>query len=558
MSSQSSHSSPQQTLRNLSQHLYSLLGPHSSDKLCLLNEKTKKLSQDSSKTQYSALENHFLITNDGATLLSTLPLCGPVNDTIILLSQIQDELIGDGTTSVVLLCDAIMHEMKQMASLLKVEQCQRKLFVKMQELTWKLAQTMISDVQEEFDTVRHIPIILNTCLSSKIVHGTVIEKLLEDLFSHSDGPTIQSRNQMKVMSRIGKSMEHSYTFRGAFIERVWPSRIRRRGFVQPSAKASMAQSSTSSHDTDPPPTFNPDGSISNARVLVCRLEILASFRVVGASLNAFSAEQGFDMMHFESQQTINIVHRIIDSGANVVFQSGRVSSEAKQLMEQHGIVVVDGCQIREINEIAQSCGSRVVRHISANPSTSIPLGLVKRIGPHALHDEQLIKVEADNTYCVVLQAPTFSMAAEVERSLHDALCIVFKSLESGAVVPGAGALYIELSHRLRNHALSQAKDEILIAEAMARALENIPAILARNAGISVVDTLNTLREDHRNAKWFSALVNGKCGSDGRLAMEPSSLFLNVLRGAMRCASILMFEELRPNEDRVNVRDLGLM
>ena len=44
------------------------------------------------------------------------------------------------------------------------------------------------------------------------------------------------------------------------------------------------------------------------------------------------------------------------------------------------------------------------------------------------------------------------MLDEMERSMHDALCVIKRTLESGSVVPGGGAVETALSIYLENFA----------------------------------------------------------------------------------------------------------
>lgn len=44
------------------------------------------------------------------------------------------------------------------------------------------------------------------------------------------------------------------------------------------------------------------------------------------------------------------------------------------------------------------------------------------------------------------------MTDEIERSIHDALCVLKRTLESGKIVPGGGAVEIALGIHLENFA----------------------------------------------------------------------------------------------------------
>lgn len=49
-----------------------------------------------------------IVTNDGATILSRIEVKHPAAKVLVELAQTQDESVGDGTTSVVILASEIM------------------------------------------------------------------------------------------------------------------------------------------------------------------------------------------------------------------------------------------------------------------------------------------------------------------------------------------------------------------------------------------------------------------------------------------------------------------
>jgi chaperonin GroEL (HSP60 family) len=76
--------------------------------------------------------------------------------------------------------------------------------------------------------------------------------------------------------------------------------------------------------------------------------------------------------------------------------------------------------------------------------------------------------------------------------LGDVIC----SLKYGLVVPGGGAVEIELAKRLREFSQGLPGREQLAVEEFASALEFIPATLAENAGIDPIDILTELKSRH--------------------------------------------------------------
>ncbi len=87
---------------------------------------------------------------------------------------------------------------------------------------------------------------------------------------------------------------------------------------------------------------------------------------------------------------------------------------------------------------------------------------------------------------------------EVERSVHDALCIVRCIVKNKGVLGGGGAIEIELSRKLEEYALSLDKGTVSMAiKGFAEALEIIPFTLAENCGLKPLNVVTELRNKHR-------------------------------------------------------------
>ncbi|GBE77381.1 T-complex protein 1 subunit delta [Sparassis crispa] len=85
---------------------------------------------------------------------------------------------------------------------------------------------------------------------------------------------------------------------------------------------------------------------------------------------------------------------------------------------------------------------------------------------------------------------------EVERSLHDALCVMRCLVKKRALIPGGGAPEVHVSQLLRSYARSLKGVESYCFQAYAEALEVIPLTLAENAGLNAITILTELRNRH--------------------------------------------------------------
>ena len=92
------------------------------------------------------------------------------------------------------------------------------------------------------------------------------------------------------------------------------------------------------------------------------------------------------------------------------------------------------------------------------------------------------------------------MLDEIDRSVHDALCIVKRTLESGNVVAGGGAVEAALSIYLENMATTLGSLEQLAIAEFAQALLVIPKVLTVNAAKDSTELVAKLRAIHHEAQ----------------------------------------------------------
>merc|ERR1719327_1036353 len=104
--------------------------------------------------------------------------------------------------------------------------------------------------------------------------------------------------------------------------------------------------------------------------------------------------------------------------------------------------------------------------------------------------------KATKAATILLRGANEFMLEEADRSVHDALCAVSRTLESNSVVPGGGAVEVGLSLHLEEHARKfDSYEQWAIAE-FAEALLTIPKTLASNAALDAIDLLAAMRARH--------------------------------------------------------------
>jgi T-complex protein 1 subunit alpha len=97
---------------------------------------------------------------------------------------------------------------------------------------------------------------------------------------------------------------------------------------------------------------------------------------------------------------------------------------------------------------------------------------------------------------IVLRGANEFMLDEMDRSLHDSLCVIKRMLESNSLVAGGGAVEVALSIYLEGVATTLSSREQLAVAQFAEALLVIPRTLTINAAHDATDLVAKLRAHH--------------------------------------------------------------
>merc|ERR1719476_307561 len=159
---------------------------------------------------------------------------------------------------------------------------------------------------------------------------------------------------------------------------------------------------------------------------------------------------------------------------------------------------------------------------------------------------------------ILLRGANEFMLDEADRSVHDALCAVSRTLEANSIVPGGGAVEVAVSLHLEDHARTFESYEQWAISEFAEALLTIPKTLAQNAALDAVDLLATLRVRHHAAqksdadqkkkdyKWYGLdlTAGGVRNSVAAGVLEPMVSKLKSLKFATEAAiTILRIDDL---------------
>jgi T-complex protein 1 subunit delta len=109
------------------------------------------------------------------------------------------------------------------------------------------------------------------------------------------------------------------------------------------------------------------------------------------------------------------------------------------------------------------------------------------------------------TLSLFLRASNQLVLDECDRSIHDALCVVRALIKNRSIIPGGGAVEIEIAQKLDAYAATIQGIDSIILSAYAASLEVIPSTLAENCGLNPILTVTELRNRHKKGEMRAAL-----------------------------------------------------
>jgi T-complex protein 1 subunit alpha len=199
--------------------------------------------------------------------------------------------------------------------------------------------------------------------------------------------------------------------------------------------------------------------------------------------------------------------KIISAGANVVLCSRGIDDFALKYFVEAGVIAIRRVKKGDLRRIAQNSGAKIVVSLADDESSEsfdpenlgeCELVEEKRVGDWEYMFFTGMKLQRAST--IIVRGANEFFLDEIERSIHDSLCVVKRVLESNSVVAGGGAVEVALSVYLDDFARTLGSREQLAIAEFSEALLVIPKILAINAAKDATDLISKLRVFHNAAQ----------------------------------------------------------
>jgi archaeal chaperonin len=403
------------------------------------------------------------ITNDGATVLERMAFDDPFGTMTAHVGFAQKSEVGDGTTTAIIIAGELIRGVRALLDEGIHPTSIVSGFRAASSLACEQSETMATSVENEEDPLLEQAIASTLAGTVSGAEGRTIAELLVYAFRQvGDRRGRDLTERIAVASRPGRRIGESEIRSGAVVE-----------------KTPIVE--------DVPVEFD-DASIL---LVDAPLEVDDSESDFVAEASDPNRYQRF--VERDSRVRRRIVDRIVESGADVVFCQKRVDDEIAQLLAEEGVPITRFTPKPDIEFLARLLDVQIVSDPKAKPWNETGRADVRYSG-----DQNTFYIERTDAPAVtlILRGTTKTVSDELERAVTDAIGLGARLLSDGQVVPGAGAIEMELAKNVRKSAVQRSGREQLAMETFADTLEQIPYVLAKNAGVDPLRALTELRSAH--------------------------------------------------------------
>ncbi|XP_037942661.1 T-complex protein 1 subunit eta [Teleopsis dalmanni] len=457
------------------------------------------------------------ISNDGATIMKLLEIVHPAAKTLVDIAKSQDAEVGDGTTSVVLLAGEILKQVKPFVE----EGVHPRVIIKAIRKAVLLCINKINEmaVRIEKQSKEEQRSLLEKCaataMSSKLIHQQ------KDFFSKMVVDAVLSLGELLPLNMIGikkisgGSLEESQLVSGVAFKKTFTY-----------AGFEMAPK-----------------SYKNCKIALLNIELELKAERDNAEVRVDNVKEYQKVVDVEWQILYNKLAKIHESGANVVLSKLPIGDVATQYFADRNMFCAGRVPEDDLKRTMKACGGAVMT--TANDIKPSVLGQCEYFEERQIGGERFNIFQGcpqAQTCTMILRGGAEQFLEETERSLHDAIMIVRRTIKHDSVVAGGGAIEMELSKILRDYSRTIAGKEQLLIAAIAKSLEVIPRQLCDNAGFDATNILNKLRQKHaKDGQWFGVDITKEDIVDNyeNCVWEPSIIKINALTAAAEAACMIL-------------------
>ncbi len=457
-----------------------------------------------------------IITNDGVTILKEIDVEHPAAKMVIEIAKAQDNEVGDGTTTAVVLAGELLKRAEELLD----QEIHPAIIANGYRYAADKAIEILNEIaipvsKDDDETLKKIAATAMTGKGAEVALEKLAEiavKAVKMVAEEVNGEVKVDTDNVKIEKRQGGSVEDTELIDGIVLDKevVHPGMPKR---------------------------------IENAKILLLDAALEVKETEIDAKIRITDPEKLQRFIEQEEAMLKEMVDKISNAGANVVFCQKGIDDLAQYYLAKAGILAVRRVKKSDMEKLSKATGAKILTDLrDVKPED---LGEAQLVEERKVGDEKMVFITGcknPKAVTILVRGGTEHVVEEVARGIEDAVRVVACALEDGKVVAGAGAPEIEVSLKLREWAPSLGGREQLAVEAFATALEIIPRTLAENAGIDPIDVLVELKAAHEKGNKYAGVdvETGKVvDMKERGVFEPLRVKTHAIRSATEVAVMLL-------------------
>jgi len=418
-----------------------------------------------------------VITNDGATILEEIAVQHPGAKMVIEVAKTQDEMVGDGTTTAVIIVGALMERAEELLEqgihATVIAEGYRMGMDKALEITNKLS------LKVDHNDRKTLMKIADTAITGKSIEsvkgkldGILVDAVMA-VAEKANGSFLVDEEDVMIKKQKGRSMDDAELIRGIVIDK---KRVNE-GMPRKVTKAKVAMIATP--------------------LEITKTQVKAKIKITTAEQITLFSEQ-------ERETLKRLADAIIDSGANVLLCQKGIADPIQFFLAKNDILAVEDIPEKDMKYAARALSATIVN--KPEDLTAKDLGSAELVEED--NNIDIIRISGcknPKAITILLRGSTDYLLDELERAVVDGTRVVMDAIEDGTYVVGGGAVETELLMKIRNYAETVGGRVQLAIEAYATAYESIPRTLAENSGFNPIDKLVELKNAHSKGKQIAGL-----------------------------------------------------
>ncbi|KAI5361109.1 Putative chaperonin Cpn60/GroEL/TCP-1 family, groEL-like apical domain superfamily [Septoria linicola] len=418
------------------------------------------------------------LTKDGSVLLKEMQIQNPTAVMIARAATAQDEICGDGTTSVVLM----VGELLKQANRYIAEGLHPRVITDGYEVAKNETLRFLDDFKLPKDVDRELLLnVARTSLSTKI-NKTLAEQLTPDIVDSVlaiyHAPAKPDLHMIEIMTMQHRTAADTQLIRG------------------------LALDHGARHPDMPK-------DVKNAYILTMNVSLEYEKSEINSGFYYNSAEQREKLVESERRFVDDKLRKIVElkkevcgtdpnKGFVIINQKG-IDPLSLDVLVKNGIFALRRAKRRNMERLQLICGGTAQN--SVDDLTPDVLGWAGHVYEHQLGEEKytfIEEVKEAKSVTILIKGPNAHTITQIKDAVRDGLRSVYNMIVDGSVVPGGGAFQVAAARRLTSDEFAKqvkGKAKWGVA-AFADALLVIPKTLAANSGHDIQDCIATLQDEH--------------------------------------------------------------